>query len=121
MDGVPLRNNPYAASVRADGDMHLIRASGPGLQSQERVITLDRERVISFNLSPSQSPSSRPAPRVTKRPPVAAPAAAAAPVEAPHVVEAPAPRARPRPGDDFDADLTTKPKAREIYDEDPYR
>jgi serine/threonine protein kinase len=122
MDGVPLRSNPYAASVRADSELHLIRAMGPGLQSQERVITLDREHVIAFNLSALHSPSGHPAVRVSKRPPAPQPPAAveAAPAEAPHVVET-APHARPRPGDDFDADLTVKPKAREIYDEDPYR
>jgi hypothetical protein len=116
MDGVPLRNNPYAASVRADGELHLIRAGGPGLQSQERVITLDRERVIAFNLA--RSPVARSAPRIiTKRPP-----AVLAPLDqGPSAIAAPALSVRPRPADEFDADLTLKAKPREIYDEDPYR
>ncbi|HKP58418.1 MAG TPA: serine/threonine-protein kinase [Polyangiales bacterium] len=118
MDGVPLYNNPYAASVRADGEVHLLRASGPGLQPQERVITLDRERVVTFNLSPAHNPSARFAPRAAKRPPAIA--GAPAPTETLRVVEAPAAR-HARPSDDFDADLTTKAKPREIYDEDPYR
>ncbi|HKU39152.1 MAG TPA: serine/threonine-protein kinase [Polyangiales bacterium] len=123
MDGVPLRVNPYAASVRADGELHLIRATGPGLQPQERVITLDRERMVTFNLSPAlHAPSARPALRVTRRPPPSPPASTQAPVvEAPRVVEAPAAPVRSRGNEAFDADLTTEAKPREIYDEDPYK
>jgi serine/threonine-protein kinase len=120
MDGLPLHSNPYAATVRADGEMHLIRATGPGLQTQERVITLDRERVVSFDLGPRY-------PRVSTRSPARKPslnngagsyaAAAAAPP-----VEAPAPRVTVRVrSNDFDADLKLERKPREIYDEDPYR
>ncbi|MEY4578404.1 MAG: hypothetical protein RL701_3107, partial [Pseudomonadota bacterium] len=42
MDGMPLRTNPFNERVRASGDFHLLRAMGPGLQTQERVIQLDR-------------------------------------------------------------------------------
>jgi eukaryotic-like serine/threonine-protein kinase len=117
MDGLPLHSNPYAASVRADGEMHLIRAIGPGLQSQERVITLDRERVVSFDLT---ARTVRVNVRSTRRPSSSSGASAVAPAPAP--VEAPTPRVASRArSNDFDADLKTENKPREIYDEDPYR
>jgi serine/threonine protein kinase len=118
MDGLPLHSNPYAASVRADGEMHLIRATGPGLQSQERVITLDRERVVSFDLTArTVRVNVRSTPR---RASSSYSSISAAPAPAP--VEAPAPKATSRArSNDFDADLKTENKPREIYDEDPYR
>ncbi|HET6336088.1 MAG TPA: serine/threonine-protein kinase [Polyangiales bacterium] len=118
MDGLPLHSNPYAASVKADGEMHLIRATGPGLQTQERVITLDRERVVQFDLTVR---AVRTTLRQTRRPVSATNnAPAPAPVAAP--IEAPAPKVSPRSkSNDFDADLKIENKPREIYDEDPYR
>jgi serine/threonine-protein kinase len=118
MDGLPLHSNPYAASVRADGEMHLIRATGPGLQTQERVITLDRERVVSFDLGPR---AVRLSARSTVRKPGPSNGAGSYAAIAPPV-EAPAPRVTTRVrSSDFDADLKLERKPREIYDEDPYR
>jgi eukaryotic-like serine/threonine-protein kinase len=119
MDGLPLHSNPYAASVRADGEMHLIRATGPGLQTQERVITLDRERVVTFDLGPRAVRLSTRSPSVRK-PALTNGAGSYAPIAPP--VEAPAPRVTARVrSNDFDADLKLERKPREIYDEDPYR
>ena len=116
MDGVPLDSNPYTADVRADGEVHLIRATAPGRQSQERVITLDRERTLSFNLTPVRTvrAPARPAPR---NPYVANTTSAAQPG-----VADPPPAARHgAAGDAFDAVIEVESKARKIYDEDPYQ
>jgi serine/threonine-protein kinase len=118
MDGLPLPSNPYAASVRADGELHLIRAAGPGLQTQERVITLDRERIVSFDLGPR---TPRLSSRSSARKPSYSNGAGSYAVATPPV-EAPAPRVTSRVrSNDFDADLKLERKPREIYDEDPYR
>jgi eukaryotic-like serine/threonine-protein kinase len=114
LDGLPLPSNPYAASVRADGEPHLIRAAGPGLQTQERVITLDRERIVSFDLGPRIA-------RVRSwRKSSAIAGSSALPNALPVEPAAPRPAARVRQTD-FDADLKVERKPREIYDEDPYR
>jgi serine/threonine-protein kinase len=118
MDGLPLRGNPFAASVPADGELHLIRATGPGLQLQERVITLDRERVVSFNLTELH------AGRTSWRTRRAQAAGSEDDAPAQQLIEAPPPvRVAPksRAIDAFDADLKIETKSREIYDEDPYR
>jgi hypothetical protein len=95
----------------------LIRATGPGLQSQERVITLDRERVVSFDLG---ARTVRVNVRSPRRPGSSGSPIAAAPIQAP--VESPLPKVSARAKSvDFDADLKTENKPREIYDEDPYR
>jgi len=121
MDGLPLRGNPYTARVRPDGELHLIRATGPGLQSQERVITFDRERVVTFNLSAARGAAPvRASVRPNRRP--AAHAAASQADEPAPVPPAEANEiARPAANDVFDVDLRATQKNREIYDEDPYK
>lgn len=114
LDGLPLPSNPYAVSVRADGEPHLIRATGPGLQMQERVITLDRERIVSFDLGPRVA-------RVRSwRKSSSIAGSSALPNALPVESSGPRPAVRVRQGD-FDADLKVERKPREIYDEDPYR
>lgn len=116
LDGLPLPSNPYAASVRADGELHLIRAGGAGLQAQERVITLDRERIVSFDLGPRASRTGGRSWRKSSAIAGSSAQANALPVEA--TPARPALRVRPN---DFEADLKAERKPREIYDEDPYR
>jgi serine/threonine protein kinase len=126
LDGVPLRSNPYSERFRGDDELHLLRAGGPGLQTQERVIAFDRDRTISFRLArlPAQA---RPVARATRRGSSDSVVSASVLVPA---IDPPAPqpptaagneqrRAKADPG--YDANLTPNTNTRAIYDEDPYR
>jgi hypothetical protein len=102
----------------------MLRAIGPGLQPQERVIAFDHDRSVAFRLVrlPAQArPAVVRAPRRGSSDSVAS-ANALAPIDPP----APPPpaaaeprRAKADPG--YDVSLTPNSNARAIYDEGPYR
>jgi serine/threonine-protein kinase len=118
LDGVPLHGNPYSERVRADGELHLLRASGAGLQSQERVIVFDRDRSVTFRLAGRGAVAARAVARApSHRAEPANTSALSAPPEPPP--SAAAPRARREP--EYDIALTPNTAPREIYVEDPYR
>jgi serine/threonine-protein kinase len=134
VDGLPLRSNPFSEQVPSDGELHLIRASAPGLQSQERVIELDRDRSVEFKLARPAHASGH-AQRSTQ---VAEPSnkASVAQVKvvpssernanAPNAAAGTDPAraggqgtpAAAEPG--FDTRLSSDSAARKIYEEDPY-
>jgi serine/threonine-protein kinase len=123
MDGVPLRSNPFNERVSASGDLHLLRALGPGLQAQERVIQLDRDHEIKLVLEPLPQavqavaqPTARPAHRapVVERSAVKREAQAAVETS---VASAPKPAADSL----YDQRINTDSAARKIYEDDPYR
>ena len=125
LDGVPLRGNPYSEQRPTDSELHLLRAVGPGLQGQERVIAFDGDKAVTFHLARLPAAPVRPARAPVRRsaPPEPAPlAAAASPVASEPEAPAPAaPNRQARPADTaFDAPLAPA-NARIIYDEDPYR
>jgi hypothetical protein len=126
LDGIMLSDNPYTARVRADHELHTVRASGIGLQTQERVVSFDRDHAVSFDLGLPRS--SHPASRPSRKPP--APAAASSTVSSADppaiarspALESPVPaRLRSRASDAYDMPLRSDATPRAIYDEDPYK
>jgi hypothetical protein len=121
LDGTPLPSNPYVGRLPADGELHLIRASAPGKQSQERVLALDRDRELQFDLAPRAAPAhARPRAAAPALSPAEAPASRAA--AGPPVPAESAPHADPasRRDMDFDTRITPNAAPRDIYVEDPY-
>jgi hypothetical protein len=114
MDGQPL-GNPYRGQHKVDGELHLIRVSAPGAQAQERVLVLDRDKVLEFTLSrrEERTTSSSRARRSSQR---GAKQAEAADSPKPQEVSA----RRAEPGSDFDTDMKSPAPSRVIYEEDPY-
>lgn len=52
-----MSTNPYRGRMLADDGLHLLRAVAPGLQTQERAITFDRDRSLRLTLSrPTSAP-----------------------------------------------------------------
>jgi serine/threonine-protein kinase len=122
MDGVPLPSNPFISRVHADGELHLLRASAPGMQPQERVIPLDSDRVVSFKLTPPVGASKAVSARGPRRPQKAGTGSQAAAHDDAVVAPSDPAHARPRGADTaFDAPLVPNAGKREIYEEDPYR
>lgn len=105
LDGVVLPQNPYRGRVPADDGLHVLRAVAPGLQSQERVITFDRDRSLSLTLSRVQV--LHPLGRSQRAPAAAAPSTTPA-------------RARAAEAE-YGEPLAPRQRTREIYEEDPYR
>jgi len=117
LDGVPLHGNPFSERVRSDGEMHLLRAVGPGLQGQERVIAFDRDRSVSFRLAGRGAATARALARQTHRlEPASAGSLSSPPEPQP---SAAGPRVLREP--DYDIALTPNTAPRQIYVEDPYR
>jgi serine/threonine-protein kinase len=109
MDGTPL-SNPYAGELQADGELHLIRVSAPGLQTQERVIELDGDKALELALVPIVRRAG------ARREPTAQRASPAKPGLSEESPKA----AQPNDDPDFDTRITKDAKARPIYEEDPY-
>jgi len=116
LDGAPLQN-PFSGQLKADGEMHILRVTAPGMQTQEKVVQLDGDKMLQVELLPAaQQPLQgtaagqhvgRP---ISNRP-------------RPHAGEQPQQPSRegPREGDnDFDSRITPESKQRPIYEEDPY-
>ena len=130
LDGVPLPGNPFSEQYAADNDLHLLRAVGPNLQSQERVITFDRDRSVTFTLSRLWGQRRHARARRAQAEPVeraSVPALEQAPVmsvrpQPPEPTLYEAPPIHPKPGEPmtYDAPLSPRSGARAIYEEDPY-
>ena len=109
MDGTPL-SNPYSGEVEADGELHLIRISAPGLQTQERVIELDSDKALEVVLVPVVHRAG------ARRESAAQRASAGKPGPSEESPNA----AQQNDEPDFDTRITKDAKARPIYEEDPY-
>jgi eukaryotic-like serine/threonine-protein kinase len=116
LDGAQLKN-PFSGKVKSDSELHILRVSAPGMQTQEKVVPLDGDKMLHVALLPAPTqpfqanvpaqPGRRPGAETRWRdrePPAARPSEAA-----------------PREGPpDFDTRITPEAKPREIYEEDPY-
>ncbi len=115
MDGQPVAN-PFSGELAADNELHLIRVTAPGMQTQERVLQLDGDKMLQIVLAPV-------AYRAGARRPAASARANAAGVTqgAAQPSGANKPSAASRSSDpDFDTRITPNAASRPIYEEDPY-
>jgi serine/threonine protein kinase len=119
LDGIPLAGNPHSERRAADGELHVLRAIGPGLQSQERVIAFDRDRTISFELTTRAAARALTRPNTRRSSSSSPPATFASSTVASDAGPASPSRARREIpyGERMPRDL----RARPIDDEDPYR
>jgi serine/threonine-protein kinase len=129
LDGVPLDSNPMTGTLPASGELHVLSASAPGMQPQERIISLDRDREVSFSLVRAQpGPTNEPRgprpsslqPSLTRLRSSGVPRADRAQRAA--VVDSSAARARRGAENvEFGASLLPNSEPRPIYTEDPYK
>lgn len=119
LDGVPLSDNPFSASVAADHQLHTIRASAAGVTAQERTVRFDRDHALTLELEPQVTHPVTPAPRSARKTQAASvdpqPSAATSAGEANGGA-----RQRTRASDMFDAPLRVGKAPRPIYEDDPY-
>jgi serine/threonine protein kinase len=119
LDGVPLNSNPAIMRHAIDHELHVLRAVGPGLQSQQRVIAFDRDHSVTFELPPVMDATERRI-RAARRSPREA-ARNSASSRGTTSASALPPRAGPELEElDYDAALTRKQRSRPIDEEDPY-
>lgn len=119
VDGVALSGNPAVERRAIDNQLHVVRAVGPDLRSQERIIAFDGDHSVTFNLTHNAQALDR---RVLRE---RRPARETAPMNPPvvsHSVTAPAlpPREAPALEPDYDAPLSRRERPRPIFEEDPY-
>jgi serine/threonine-protein kinase len=57
LDGVPLDASPFVATPSRDGSMHRIDVEGPGLRSETKMVSYDKDVVLSFSLAPAPAPT----------------------------------------------------------------
>jgi serine/threonine-protein kinase len=77
LDGVPLTESPFTAQVRRDGSMHRLDIEGPGLKSETRMVSYEKDIVVALALQPADPAVATAAPTAataapadsTKRPP----------------------------------------------------
>jgi serine/threonine-protein kinase len=119
LDGVPLRGNPHIQRRAADGELHLLRAVGSGLQSQERVIMFDRDRDVTFKLSRAALASTRSTGRYVRR--SGSDSSSSGSGGTAFGGSPSASSSRGRADVPYDAALTPRKGSRAIYDQDPYR
>ena len=114
LDGVPLAENPYAARLRADPQVHVIRARFGDRLSQTRVIAFDRDQAVSFDLEAGSSGRTRNLVALADGETLRAPRGSR---------NLDSPRARPqkKPNDLYDSELIKRNGSRPIYEDDPYR
>jgi serine/threonine-protein kinase len=74
LDGVPLSESPFVAHAKRDGSMHRIDVEGPGLKPETRMVSYEKDVVVTVVLGPADAP----APTTSAVAPVADGAAAAA-------------------------------------------
>jgi serine/threonine protein kinase len=113
LDGVPLAENPYTARLRADHQVHVIRASFGKRLSQTRVIAFDRDQAISFDLEAGSNARSSGRTRDV--------AALAKAPRGSRTVDSPRARPQKKPDDLDDRELSKRNGSRPIYEDDPYR
>jgi serine/threonine protein kinase len=120
LDGVALNGNPANVRHAIDHELHVLRAVGPGLQSQQRVIAFDGDHTVTFELPHVLNAAERrlrAANRISRE-------AARKTTSTRGTLSTPAlpPRAAPELDElDYDAALTHKQRTRPIDEEDPYR
>ena len=70
LDGVPLTASPFVAQVRRDGSMHRLDIEGPGLKSDTRMVSYDKDVVVALALQAAEPPPLKddPAPPTTAAP-----------------------------------------------------
>jgi serine/threonine-protein kinase len=122
LDGTPLPSNPYVGRVKADGELHLIRVSAPGMHEQERVVAFDRDKALEFQLVARTAAQAQTSRSRARRASSGAVPAARPPAE---TSEGAGPAARksrdaPFPEVDFDTRITPEAMPRKIDEEDPY-
>ena len=54
LDGVPLTESPFTAQVRRDGSMHRLDIEGPGLRSETRMVSYEKDIVVALALQPAE-------------------------------------------------------------------
>jgi serine/threonine-protein kinase len=119
LDGIALSDNPFSARVRADHQLHTIRASGIGLVAQERTTTFDRDHAVSLDLGlPRVAHPGVAAARPARNLPGPNHAAGSAALLRPDYREPAGMRARL--SEMYDAPLRTGKISRPIYEDDPY-
>jgi serine/threonine-protein kinase len=105
LDGAPL-SNPFRGKLKVDGALHILRVSAEGMQTQEKVIQLDGDAALHFELIPIATRTTAASDRGTRD------------------RTAPATDTRPPAGerkdDDYDMRITPELAPRPIYEEDPY-
>jgi hypothetical protein len=112
LDGAQLQN-PFSGQLKADADMHILRVSAPGMQTQEKVVQLDSDKTLHVELLPAQARPVQGLGPAVRRPGGDTPR--------PRDREPPRTSEPPRQsGDDFDTRITPEAKPRTIYEEDPY-
>ena len=85
LDGVPLTESPFVAQVRRDGSMHRLDIEGPGLKSETRMVSYDKDIVLALALQPAE-------PAVVKDAPTAPSAAPVDSAKRPAAVTGPLPK-----------------------------
>jgi serine/threonine-protein kinase len=118
LDGAQLRN-PFTGKLKSDSELHILRVSAPGMETQEKVVPLDGDKMLHVELlrAPNQ-PLQGSGPAAAH--PIRRPGADARPRDRETPAARPA-EAAPRASDpDFDTRITPEAKPREIYEEDPY-
>ncbi|MET0389992.1 MAG: hypothetical protein ABW321_28725, partial [Polyangiales bacterium] len=117
LDDEPLTGNPVVERRVIDNRLHVLRAAGPGLRSQERIVAFDGDHAVSFKLAHlARAPERRV--RAEAQPGVTPTADPPTNVTSPTVTTPP--KAAPDEWS-FDAPLPRKRSARAIDLEDPYR
>jgi serine/threonine-protein kinase len=109
LDGAPL-SNPFRGKLKVDGALHILRVAAEGMQTQEKVIQLDGDAALHFELIPI---AARTGPAPGERGERGARDRVAPPAEQPRP-------AGERKGDDYDMRITPEVAPRPIYEEDPY-
>jgi serine/threonine-protein kinase len=70
LDGVPLSESPFVAQVPRDGSMHHLDVSGPGLKSETKMVSYERDVVLSVALTAAEPLAVESAPSAAVAPPV---------------------------------------------------
>jgi serine/threonine-protein kinase len=118
LDGVPLAENPYTARLRADPQVHIIRAGFGDRRSQTRVIAFDRDLVVSFDLEAISNA------RAGSRTGSMSALASGEPLRDPRGnrnVDAPRARSQKKPNELDVRGVIERNGSRPIYEDDPYR
>jgi serine/threonine protein kinase len=115
LDGAQLQN-PFNGTRKPDNDMHILRVSASGMQTQEKVVQLDGDKrlVVELVPAPAQPLQGKPlGQQHAGRPERPRERESAAP-------DRPAEPAARQGEPDFDSHITPDAKSRPIYEEDPY-
>ena len=56
LDGVPLTESPFVAQVPRDGSMHRLDVEGPGLKSETRMVSYEKDILLDVTLAAAPEP-----------------------------------------------------------------